>query len=137
MISLLNNDLGGCKLSQEGNNFYITGADAVRKKLGEGTCVYLGQTKSSGVTGKLTAANTGISNFNPSEYSENNFVFNLVKLYARGVSTKEMNVTYDNGVRYNKNTGEYTISPLTAYVDGVGFLAIVYADFYFTTTPLA
>ena len=33
----LNSDLGGCALSQEGNDFYITGADAVRKKLGSAT----------------------------------------------------------------------------------------------------
>lgn len=31
------NDLGGCSLEQEGEDFYIVGADAVRKKLGSGT----------------------------------------------------------------------------------------------------
>ena len=30
-------NLGGCALAQEGNDFYIVGADAVRKKLGEPT----------------------------------------------------------------------------------------------------
>lgn len=30
-----NQNLGGCALSQEGSDFYIVGADAVRKKLGE------------------------------------------------------------------------------------------------------
>lgn len=30
---MLNSDLGGCSLSQKGSDFYITGADAVRKKL--------------------------------------------------------------------------------------------------------
>lgn len=29
-----NSNLGGCSFEQEGNDFYITGADAVRKKLG-------------------------------------------------------------------------------------------------------
>ena len=33
----LSNDLGGCSLEQEGEDFYIVGADAVRKKLGSGT----------------------------------------------------------------------------------------------------
>ena len=33
-IDALNSDLGGCSLEQEGGNFYIVGADAVRKKLG-------------------------------------------------------------------------------------------------------
>ena len=31
----LNSDLGGCSLEQEGGNFYIVGADSVRKKLGD------------------------------------------------------------------------------------------------------
>ena len=30
-----NRDLGGCSLEQDGVDFYIVGADAVRKKLGE------------------------------------------------------------------------------------------------------
>ena len=30
----LNNNLGGCSFEQEGSDFYIVGADAVRKKLG-------------------------------------------------------------------------------------------------------
>lgn len=37
----LNNNLGGCSLSQEGNDFYITGADSVRKKLGSGKINFL------------------------------------------------------------------------------------------------
>lgn len=32
----LTNKLNGCSLEQDGNNFYIVGADAVRKKLGSG-----------------------------------------------------------------------------------------------------
>lgn len=34
-IDALNSDLGGCSLEQDGVDFYIVGADAVRKKLGE------------------------------------------------------------------------------------------------------
>ena len=33
-ISALNNNLGGCSIEQEGEDFFIVGADAVRKKLG-------------------------------------------------------------------------------------------------------
>lgn len=33
-IDSLNRDLGGCSFEQEGDNFYVVGADAVRKKLG-------------------------------------------------------------------------------------------------------
>lgn len=34
MMKMLNGNLGGCSFSQEGNDFYIIGADSVRKKLG-------------------------------------------------------------------------------------------------------
>lgn len=48
-VSTLNNNLGGCQLAQEGNDFYIVGADSVRKKLGEHTIKT--QTLSSGRCG--------------------------------------------------------------------------------------
>ncbi len=35
-IPALNDKLAGCSFEQEGNDFYIVGADAVRKKLGSG-----------------------------------------------------------------------------------------------------
>lgn len=34
-LEATDNKFGGCTLEQEGNDFYITGADSVRKKLGE------------------------------------------------------------------------------------------------------
>lgn len=46
LLSALNNKLGNCSLEQSGNDFFIVGADAVRKKLGSGdmditiTCVH-------------------------------------------------------------------------------------------------
>lgn len=39
----LNSDLGGCSLEQDGENFYVVGADAVRKKLGSNGIAYLGE----------------------------------------------------------------------------------------------
>lgn len=42
-IDALNSDLGGCSLEQENGNFYIVGADAVRKKLGSNGIAYLGE----------------------------------------------------------------------------------------------
>lgn len=39
-VAELNNKLGNCSLEQEGNDFYITGADAVRKKLGDSIKFY-------------------------------------------------------------------------------------------------
>lgn len=35
--------MGGCSLEQEGGNFYIVGADSVRKKLGSNDTAYLGE----------------------------------------------------------------------------------------------
>lgn len=35
LLSKINSNFGGCSFEQEGNDFYITGADAVRKKLGD------------------------------------------------------------------------------------------------------
>lgn len=46
-VSTLNNNLGGCQLAQEGNDFYIVGADSVRKKLGSGKVVLLGTVTST------------------------------------------------------------------------------------------
>lgn len=34
-VNDINSNFGGCSFEQEGNDFYITGADAVRKKLGD------------------------------------------------------------------------------------------------------
>lgn len=46
VVAELNNKLGNCSLEQSGNDFFIVGADAVRKKLGSGdmditiTCIH-------------------------------------------------------------------------------------------------
>ena len=48
-FSSINNNLGGCQLTQEGEDFYIVGADSVRKKLGSATIK--SQTLSSGRLG--------------------------------------------------------------------------------------
>lgn len=42
-IDALSRDLGGCSLEQENGNFYIVGADAVKKKLGSNGIAYLGE----------------------------------------------------------------------------------------------
>ena len=36
LVTTLNNKLNGCSLEQVGEDFYIVGADSVRKKLGSG-----------------------------------------------------------------------------------------------------
>ena len=40
----INSNFGGCSFEQEGNDFYITGADAVRKKLGDAELSSFGYT---------------------------------------------------------------------------------------------
>ena len=42
-IDELSSDLGGCSFEREGDNFYVVGADAVRKKLGSNGIAYLGE----------------------------------------------------------------------------------------------
>ena len=42
-VAKLISDLGGCSLEQDGENFYVVGADAVRKKLGSNGIAYLGE----------------------------------------------------------------------------------------------
>ena len=42
-VAQLISDLGGCSFEQEGDNFYVVGADAVRKKLGSNGIAYLGE----------------------------------------------------------------------------------------------
>lgn len=54
VIAELNNKLSGCSFEQEGTDFYITGADAVRKKLGSGMDAdYLSSLKWSLATSSL------------------------------------------------------------------------------------
>ena len=42
-VAQLISDLGGCSFEQEDDNFYVVGADAVRKKLGSNGIAYLGE----------------------------------------------------------------------------------------------
>lgn len=43
-IDAINSNIGGCSFEQEGNDFYIIGADAVRKKLGDAELSSFGYT---------------------------------------------------------------------------------------------
>lgn len=71
------NNLGGCQLSQEGNNFYIVGADSVRKKLGSMDFV---------LSSTLTP-----------EWTDGNGIRNTVQV--------KINYTYKNGVLSHSITG--------------------------------
>ena len=94
----LNNNLGGCQLTQEGEDFYIVGADSVRKKLGSGKVVLLGT---------VTTAKT----FNLSTY-DGYEKFELNKNILGHVSGS-----------YNQSTGILTVnqSNVTGYVTVSGY----------------
>ena len=53
-INELNRDLGGCSLEQEGGNFYIVGADSVRKKLTGNDIYEIAYNEGNGWAGKGT-----------------------------------------------------------------------------------
>ena len=95
---LINNNLGGCQLTQEGEDFYIVGADSVRKKLGSGKVVLLGT---------VTTAKT----FNLSTY-DGYEKFELNKNILGHVSGS-----------YNQSTGILTVnqSNVTGYVTVRGY----------------
>ena len=97
-VSTLNNNLGGCQLTQEGEDFYIVGADSVRKKLGSGKVVLLGT---------VTTAKT----FNLSTY-DGYEKFELNKNILGHVSGS-----------YNQSTGILTVnqSTVTGYVTVSGY----------------
>ena len=73
----LNNNLNGCSLEQEGNDFYIVGADSVRKKLGSMDFV---------LSSTLTP-----------EWTDGNGIRNTVQV--------KINYTYKNGVLSHSITG--------------------------------
>lgn len=58
-VAELNNKLAGCSFAQEGNDFYIVGADAVRKKLGSGDISLLDSTYAGSVNKSIRVTKSG------------------------------------------------------------------------------
>ncbi|MCH5271883.1 MAG: hypothetical protein J1E83_14270 [Lachnospiraceae bacterium] len=69
-------------MSQEGNDFYITGADAVRKKLGESTTLI----KLGTYFNQSSATITIPSEYNPSQLTEDNFILKLTGMPMQSVT---------------------------------------------------
>ena len=85
-LNNIHENLGGCKIEQEGNNFYIVGADSVRKKLGnveEGVHVY---NSSLSINGGESGTGIATLPFDPDKY----------KLVAYGVTLVNMTRCYDS-----------------------------------------
>lgn len=81
-FSSINNNLGGCQLTQEGEDFYIVGADSVRKKLGSATIK--SQTLSSGRVGSSGYTHTFV-------FDKLSKVSGITSVSARGYSTPSPN----------------------------------------------
>lgn len=99
--------LNGCSLEQEGEDFFIVGADSVRKKLGSGELKIL-KVGSGAYYGKVKA---DISSLLPEKYTEltnNNFFFRNEK-YAPRTEGGAIHTTLES-ISYNPSTGQLSAS---------------------------
>ena len=102
--------MGGCVLSQEGNDFYITGADSVRKKLGEVQRTALSSGRlgyQDGTIHKLTGDASGINGYQ--NFTVDNFVAEITGNIV-GRDKTGNNTTFKVSKGYNPSTGIITIS---------------------------
>lgn len=104
-LSQLNNKLNGCSLEQDGEDFYIVGADAVRKKLGSTTTtayrIYAG-------TISFSSLNITISATKYPDYKKltlDNFYFTTAGTYIAGNNA----LARPKLSSYDSNTGTLTI----------------------------
>lgn len=111
VIKKLNDSLGGCKLVREGGDFFIVGADSVRKKLGNSNLVLMNGT---------SYAYTGINNLRYSQMYLDNIDFtSYSKIQVTNLGT--FNYEIRCGDIYITTDGIYDISHL-----GISSLRIVY-----------
>lgn len=101
----LDESLGGCILEQEGNDFYITGADSVRKKLGSQIINF----------GKVTSVNVSTRFSNYTSLKSSNFYIQVLSISAYasrvgGNSGNEGTRTITPSVSYNASTGIATVN---------------------------
>lgn len=106
-VDELNNNLGGCSFEQEGENFYIVGADAVRKKLGNNTLI--GRI-SKNASDRITFNCTSIPNYSKLK-SENFYITNItVLMHIFGGSSSAGSYNITPTVSYNQATGVLTVN---------------------------
>lgn len=132
-ISTLNNNLGGCQFTQEGNDFYIVGADSVRKKLGS-ALYYLGKTKSNmqGTKPSATSTSFNVSAINGYQsFTVDNFIAS-----ANGYGLVVGGAGYYASVTktYNPSTGILTVNtPATYFAQINGYTYLQSIDVYLCT----
>lgn len=107
VVGELINKLSGCSLEQEGNDFYITGADSVRKKLGNMELVYTYTTTSPVISG----TNKISINRNVSLNANAEYILFCV-LVAAGTAGSRGNLLY-NKTAVNVTSGTATIEKLS------------------------
>lgn len=104
---VLNRDLGGCSFEQEGDNFYVVGADAVRKKLGESIFEKIGgmNPSSSSIPG-YCKFDTGITG---KVLWQSIFIVPMI-IPASGSANN--NLYNGGGITYDAKTGVITVNAL-------------------------
>lgn len=106
-IDGLSRDLGGCSFEQEGDNFYVVGADAVRKKLGESIFEKIGgmNPSSSSIPG-YCKFDTGITG---KVLWQSIFIVPMI-IPASGSANN--NLYNGGGITYDAKTGVITVNAL-------------------------
>ncbi len=109
-IDAINSNFGGCSFEQEGDDFYITGADAVRKKLGSfdidsisvrSKSETLTFNSASGTTSKTMTVGAGLILYKS--------LFPVIKKVVVS-SVADFSYTHTFSFSYNTTTGVLTVS---------------------------
>ena len=117
-IDALSRDLGGCSLEQEGGNFYIVGADSVRKKLTGNDIYEIAYNEGNGWAGKETIQLdvTNIPDYAALSLDSFKYVA-LLSSSGTGGDTEEIKSSY-MGVKvlgYDSGSGKLSIQTANAY----------------------
>ena len=117
-IDGLSRDLGGCSLEQEGGNFYIVGADSVRKKLTGNDIYKIAYNEGNGWAGKGTIQLdvTNIPDYAALSLDSFKYVA-LLSSSGTGGATEEITGSY-MGVKvlgYDSGSGKLSIQTANAY----------------------
>ena len=117
-INELNRDLGGCSFEQDGVDFYIVGADAVRKKLTGNDIYEIAYDEGNGWAGKETIQLdvTNIPDYATLSLDSFKYVA-LLSSSGTGGATEEITGSY-MGVKvlgYDSGSGKLSIQTANAY----------------------
>ena len=111
---VLSRDLGGCSFEQEGDNFYVVGADAVRKKL-------CNEVLSAG---PFNGTDYDVKKVFPDYYADRilgqNLFFMPTSFYAA-----HNGATFAVTSTYNKSTGVLSVRSNTGGINGATIYIVV------------